>query len=100
MDKEIKTKKNRIDYFDIAKGMGMILVIIGHMPLKNRYLINFIYSFHMPLFFIISGYFFKYRENKECIKNIFKKLILPYFITCILIILYKIIIRWKLCRNT
>lgn len=95
MDKEIKTKKNRIDYFDIAKGMGMILVIIGHMPLKNRYLINFIYSFHMPLFFIISGYFFKYRENKECIKNIFKKLILPYFITCILIILYKIIILIK-----
>jgi len=65
-------------------------MILGHMSLQNEYLKKFIYTFHMPLFFIISGYFFKQRENKVCIKNIFKKLIIPYIITCVAIIAYKV----------
>ncbi len=83
-------KKKRIGYIDIAKGIGIILMIIGHMPLKNEYIKNFIYCFHMPLFFIISGYLFKYKDNKECLKNIGRKLIVPYIVTCIAIIVYKI----------
>lgn len=90
MEEEIKIEKKRIDYFDIAKGIGIILMILGHMSLQNEYLKNFIYSFHMPLFFIISGYFYKKRENKVCIKNILKKLIIPYIITCVAIIVYKV----------
>ena len=90
MEKEIKLEKKRIDYFDIAKGIGIILMILGHMSLRNEYLKNFIYSFHMPLFFIISGYFYKKRENKVCIKNILKKLIIPYIITCVAMIAYKV----------
>lgn len=82
--------KNRIEYMDIANGIGIILVIIGHMPIKNEYCRDFIYSFHMPLFFLISGYFFKHTDNKKCLRKIFKSLIIPYVITCILIILYKI----------
>lgn len=82
----------RIDYFDIAKGIGMLLVIIGHMPLGDYPMIRtFIYSFHMPLFFLISGYFFKQRENKDCLKNIFRHLILPYIITCLVMIGYLIL---------
>ena len=86
----IDKEKKRIDYFDIAKGIGIILMILGHMSLQDKYLKNFIYSFHMPLFFIISGYFFKERDNKQCLKNIFKKLIIPYILTCIFIIFYKV----------
>lgn len=49
---------------DILKGIGIILVVIGHSgcPIIIR---EFIYSFHMPLFFIASGYFF----NETCIEN-------------------------------
>lgn len=47
----------RIEALDIAKGIGIILVIIGHM--SSSYLRNWIYSFHMPLFFILSGICFK-----------------------------------------
>lgn len=83
-------KKKRIDYIDMAKGIGIILMIIGHMPVKNEYIKNLIYCFHMPLFFIISGYLFRYKDNKECLKNIVKKLIVPYIVTCIAIIGYKI----------
>lgn len=88
----------RITYFDIAKGIGMILMIVGHCSIKNQYILNFIFSFHMPLFFLISGYFFKYRQDKECLKNNFKKLIMPYIITCIAIITYKLL-RLLLDKN-
>lgn len=47
----------RIEALDVAKGIGIILVIIGH--LSSSYLHDWIYSFHMPLFFIISGICFK-----------------------------------------
>jgi len=84
-------EQKRLQSFDIAKGIGIILMIIGHCGVNNQYLNNFIYSFHMPLFFIISGYFFKHRDDKECVKRNFKKLIIPYIITCISIILFEII---------
>ena len=50
--------KNRIEEIDILKGIAMILVVIGHYfhPPIVSYAI---WSFHMPLFVIISGYFVK-----------------------------------------
>lgn len=52
---------------DVLKGIGIILVVIGHTRCPQ--LINdFIFSFHMPLFFIASGYFFS-KSNLENKKN-------------------------------
>lgn len=42
----------------IAKGIGIILMVIGHSGCPSH-LNSFIYQFHMPLFFFISGYCFK-----------------------------------------
>lgn len=50
MDKSIK----RITYLDNAKGIGIILVIMGHIYMNIDHL-RIIYAFHMPLFFVISG---------------------------------------------
>ena len=44
----------RIEALDIAKGIGIILVIIGHM--SSSYLRDWIYSFHMPLFLLFPAY--------------------------------------------
>ena len=85
-----KTKK-RIEYMDIAKGIGILLMIIGHIKLEHEKITTFIYSFHMPLFFLISGYFFKHRIKKDEIKYILRHLIIPYIITCLSIILYNCI---------
>lgn len=102
--KKFLENKKRIDYFDIAKGIGILLMIIGHMDLKKYPLINhFIYSFHMPLFFVISGYFFKVKEDKICIKSIINKLIKPYIITCLFIILiqvFKVVVSGNIRFNT
>lgn len=72
---------------DIAKGIAMLLVIIGHCD--NLYFSpthHFIYSFHMPLFFLASGYLYKVRGVKETLKKDFKHLAIPYVMTCIAII--------------
>lgn len=47
--------KKRVTYLDLAKGIGIILVVLGHMENINAGLRTWISSFHMPLFFVISG---------------------------------------------
>lgn len=72
------SKKKRINMYDIAKGIGIILVYLGHVP-PNIYFRRFIYSFHMPLFFIISGMLLN--VNKYDMKGFFisrtKSLMIP-----------------------
>lgn len=44
--------KTHYDYIDLAKGFGILLVILGHGMFPCHFVID---SFHMPLFFILSG---------------------------------------------
>mgnify|MGYP003292467965 CR=1 FL=1 len=55
---------DRDNTISILKGIGIILVVIGHSQCPNV-LNRWIYSFHMPLFFIASGYLFKSRYFKQ-----------------------------------
>lgn len=70
--------RQRVEWIDACKGFTMLLVILGHCLdgyLKAKLfvsdfwwmqiLFDFIYSFHMPLFFVLSGYLFYYSYN-EC----------------------------------
>ena len=45
---------DRIEEIDIAKGICILLMVIGHSGMKNM-IHDFIYAFHMPFFFFISG---------------------------------------------
>jgi len=45
----------REDYIDFAKGIGILIVVLGHASLVGLPVHFFIYSFHMPLFFVITG---------------------------------------------
>lgn len=76
--------------FDIMKGFGILLVIAGHWGGVNKYLFNFIFSFHMPLFFILAGYFYKPKDTSDSLFKDFKRLIIPYLFTCSLILLYQL----------
>lgn len=69
----------RLKWMDSLKGITIILVVLGHLsppPILKQY----IFSFHMPLFFFISGYLFKNerRTNREILKQKFNSLIIPY----------------------
>lgn len=44
--------KQRIEELDITKAIGIIMVVVGHTQLPT-FMSNFIWSFHMPLFYTI-----------------------------------------------
>lgn len=69
--------KNRIEWVDIAKGLGMLLVIMGHSISYTGMAFNLIYAFHMPLFFILSGIFNKEDSIKNIIKDCLNRLLIP-----------------------
>lgn len=77
----------RNEFYDILRGYAIFLVVLGHViqsfypEWKNSSLELFIYSFHMPLFMAISGYFFLHsvdkRGTKEFIRTRFVHLMFP-----------------------
>lgn len=75
-------KQKRLPEIDIMKGLLIILMVYAHIHLPG---VNFIYLFHMPVFFIISACFIKI-EDIHVLKDVFnfikkriKTLWLPYF---------------------
>lgn len=101
--------EDRKEWIDISRGIAIVLVIIGHSLQSinlisgydpNPLLDRIIYSFHMPFFFLLSGYLFKQRAKLEkSLSNIFianfQRLVLPYLGTIIVILLYKFFIGSK-----
>jgi fucose 4-O-acetylase-like acetyltransferase len=68
---------DRIEWIDIAKAIGLVFIIIGHNIF--RYEVKYIYWFHVPLFFILSGIL--HRQNIPAytfIQARFKHLMVPY----------------------
>lgn len=61
----INNSINRKFWLDSVKVFGITLVVFGHFTpdYKNDFLCQLIYSFHMPLFFIISGYLCSTAKN-------------------------------------
>ncbi len=75
--------KIRMLWPDIAKGICIISVMAGHMrsPLINKT----VYLWHLPVFFILSGYFLKKEKDDYFLKKKAKRLLKPYYFTCLLI---------------
>lgn len=74
------TKKSYIEWIDVAKGVGMILVIAGHTFCLG--LSYPLYTFHLPLFFLLSGLVFnemKYQETGMLIRSKAYQILRPWF---------------------
>ncbi|MBO7519620.1 MAG: acyltransferase family protein [Clostridia bacterium] len=80
---------------DLAKGIGIFLVFMGHIDFPEE-IIKLIYSFHMPLFFMCSGYLYKTEydsiSTSSYIKKQAKSLLYPYFVLGTIIIIYNSIV--------
>ena len=90
-------KADRDTTFDIMKGIGILLVLLGHVwrasiPITNHVIL----SFHMPLFFIIAGYFSKpftnWTDFKGNLAKYFRRLVVPMLLTETMITLWSILI--------
>lgn len=64
--------KSKNNYISIAKALGIILMVIGHSGCPPA-ISKFIYLFHMPLFFICSGYFFMEISDWSSLYSFYKK---------------------------
>lgn len=91
---ETGIKKKNIDYITFLQSYTATLVVFGHSFAKEgitdwaRVTINFLYSFHMPLFFLIAGFLFAYSLSRQSgslssfwsfLKNKAIRLLVPYF---------------------
>lgn len=80
----------RIAYIDIAKGLGILVIVLAHNDLAAYHptLHKFIYAFHIPLFFFLSGMFFRpERTFGDTLRRRFNTLLKPYLFAIFLIYL-------------
>ncbi len=86
---------NRVPFFDLLRGVGIFLVVFGHvthdMPLRG-----FIYGFHLPLFFFISGALFHPR-NRESFWCFFRRkaraLLVPYIVFALVTLFWYLLVE-------
>ncbi len=112
MEKNIQAKKKIYHEITIAKGIGILLVVLGHAMKQTGMtdqltagLIQLIYSFHMPLFFVLSGFvsvkILDYGKKEEIfpyIRNRAIRLLIPYFVMGILYMPLKFLLS-RFARN-
>lgn len=82
-----QSRVERLSWLDILKGIGIILVAIGHIY-SNRTVFNWLYSFHMPLFFLAAGWVYKEKTVITDIKRRIQTIVVPYFSFGLLVLLY------------
>lgn len=73
---------NRIHWIDFYKTFSIFLIVLGHTSLRHIPIVPFLFLFHVPLFFFISGYLEKTERGNipACVKKALRTLIVPYFI--------------------
>lgn len=73
--------KDRYDFIDLIKGIGILLVVWGHTMIPRSV---YIYSFHMPLFFFVSGYLHRDKPAGAYFAGKVRRLYFPYLVFCLL----------------
>ena len=89
----------REKWIDNAKGIAIILVIIGHVSygMEGAFNWDFVHGFHLIIFFLLSGYTLKSTSvTKTWIGKKFSRLLVPYFITCVAVMIMDIVNLWFL----
>ncbi len=84
--------RQRKNWIDAIKGIGIILVVIGHV-FENQFAYDWIYSFHMPLFFFAAGVTFSEKPVFATIKRRIFTVLVPYLFFGILTALYGCLIE-------
>lgn len=76
---EKTTSKQRLDYIDVFRSLGIIAMVMGHISFGGAF-DHFIHAFHMPMFCFISGFFYRRRDCSigEYVGKKAKSLLIPY----------------------
>lgn len=68
----------RILFLDYARTIALFLVVFAHLYSVDSNVKLYIYAFHMPFFFLASGYLHKEENHKHLIKKLSKRLLVPF----------------------
>lgn len=95
-------ENKRLNHIDVAKGLGIILTVIGHTLVFSGFVetkaFATIYAFHMPFFFFLSGYLYKRKAATAYLSGKVKSLLFPFLLYQSLnIVLY--FITWCIRRT-
>lgn len=91
--------EKRIHYIDVLKGMGIILVVLQHciglssLSGVSTFISVWILSFHMPLFFYISGLVYKEKSVNTFFAGKLRSLLLPVILFSVFNVMIKCICR-------
>jgi fucose 4-O-acetylase-like acetyltransferase len=73
-------EQTRDDFMDVFKAFGIIFMVMGHIGFGDLF-DGFIHAFHMPMFFVVSGYYYKdIRGGVYFAKKKAKSLLIPYVV--------------------
>ena len=88
--------RNRINWLDTSKGIAILLMIVGHTSIPPV-ISNFIWAFHMPLFFIASGWTTNWQKThfKVFTKRKARALIVPFVIYSVIVLIIQISQGWN-----
>lgn len=88
------------DTVTLAKGLAICLMVVGHSGVPCSWIGYTIYSFHMPLFFILSGYCFKEVYLEKPVQFVWRKIkgiYLPFVaISLVFLGLHNALYHWHL----
>lgn len=93
------SKREKLYYLDVAKGIGILMVILVHTDCGDNLLCGWIGSFCMPIFFIVSGILLNYLDSwkaESLGKVLWKRIrgiLYPFFSFSALIILWQLFLR-------
>ena len=80
----------RIEFVDTARGIAMLCIVLGHLGIAP---INYVvYTFHVPIFFLITGWFVSTKQGTGAFaRKRARTLLVPYAATCLVLCLGKVV---------
>jgi fucose 4-O-acetylase-like acetyltransferase len=81
---------------DVARGLAILLVVLGHnraISLWSPHFVQAIFLFHVPLFFLLSGYVFRRERFDVVLAKLMRRLLLPCFAAALLVGIAKVVER-------
>lgn len=92
---EVGNENKRLPYLNYARVFVAYLVIFGHLlPNDDMTIRPYIYAFHMPFFFLVSGLLHKYTDKIQIKKYVFS-LLIPFVFWNVLFVVLKPVLAWN-----
>jgi acyltransferase len=82
----------RTFWIDVAKSVGIFLVVLSHAE-QNEFTESFLWTFHVPLFFFISGWLAKPQAEGAFLRGLVRKLLVPYVGIYVVVALVDVLVR-------